>query len=465
MLAIGILSVLTVGFAVASSGGDEDIPDIDAIDPMLDDPEIMQGPLGIEFFAGNDLDEDDREEIDAFVQNVEDNPDQDVDDVVMGLQELFDDLGLEDSFVTAPEEAEQEAEAPETEDPETAEEEITLPLAKPGEPEGGRPPTGDEFRDPLILAEELAEQQILDDIAAEEARQPVNLVTVSESNGEEIADALVLIEGSGEGEEVDRSFVVTGPETDHDIDVRYDAEHTFLINYSETTGEVTAALNSNINGPEGTPQKSTSTTEDEEGNLITEVTWTNGFTGSTDITIDVTAEQIGEHVAQIDLLNSADNLAFEFDPEVNGNFHLFFYEAEDGEEGETSTTKRAFIVQTASTQDSLSESEVNAIAEQGAMRSATTNVLAEIYLGNDALFANAVPEEGEDPADWINDFINDNPTIVANIAWASVSQHDDGAAEAEPDEDEDTPSSGDTLDFGLGDLFGGAGPNVGFLGL
>ena len=59
----------------------------------------------------------------------------------------------------------------------------------------------------------------------------------------------------------------------------------------------------------------------------------NTFEGSTDITIDVTPDQIGNHVAQITLINPVDTLDFNFDSDVKGNFHLVFHEMEDGEEG------------------------------------------------------------------------------------------------------------------------------------
>ncbi|MFK7836441.1 MAG: hypothetical protein AB8B60_09490 [Sulfitobacter sp.] len=451
MLAIGFLSLLGLSFAVMG-GGDDDTPDTDENARQDDDVEITRGDLEVEFIPGEDLEPEAEEAINDFVESIEDNPQQDIEDVVDDLHDLLDDLGLTDD------DAEEGADAEDGGD-----------TADSDEEQGGRPPIGPEYRDPLLIAEELDAQRILDEIAAEEARQPVNLVTVSGASGAEVADALVMTEGPEEGEDADRSFIVTGPEgSDHDIDVRYDAEHTFKIEFNEDTETVTAALNSNIEGPEGSPQKATSTTQDENGDFVVDTTWTNGFTSSTDITINVTPDQIGAHVAQIDLLNASDALDFEFSDDVSGNFHLVFYESEDGDQGETSASKRAFIVQTASTQDEVSASEVQAIAENGEMRSGTFNVLAEIYLGNDALFANAVPEEGEDPATWVNDFINDDPLISANIDWASVSERDDGVvgntAPAGEEGGDAAGGDGDTVDDDIADLFEGAGLNPGFFG-
>ena len=462
MFAIGFLSLLSIGFVTMAAGGDDDISEVDQTDSDqddlgFDDYVVTQSDVEISYEPGENTDPDTQEKINAFVEGVQDNPQQDIGDVVNDLHAFLD--GLEEGDEEETEETTVSQNAPEEETTvsiNTSEETTTF---SQNTPENVRPPMGDAYRDPVIIAEELEAQQILDEIAAEEARQPVNLVTVSDSDGDEVPDEQVLETHAADGTGTDPGFIVKAPDADNYIEVGYDAEHTFQIEYNGQTISVTANLNSNIEGPEGEPQQTQTSTEDEDGNVITEYTTRNTFEGNTDITIDVTPDQIGNHVTEIALINPADTLDFQFDSDVKGNFHLVFHETEDGEEGDTSTTKRAFVVQTAPDQTSLSASEINQITEQALARTQTTNVLAEIYLGNETLLVQDGAEEGDANETWINAFINDNPLITSNITWTSVVENAEDAGQTEV-EDDSSNGGGLGLDFPTFDI-----PTFNFAGL
>ncbi|KIN70765.1 hypothetical protein Z945_3229 [Sulfitobacter noctilucae] len=287
------------------------------------------------------------------------------------------------------------------------------------------PPMGEEFRDPLVIADELEAQRILDEIAAEEARQPVNLVTVRGEDGTEISDNLVLSEQDQSASGESPAFTVTAPDAPNAIDVGYDDEHTFAIEYNVQTITVTAGLNSQIESTAmGLNSIDTQTFEAADGTFVTEHLLTRAFDNSTDITIEVNGNDVGMHVAEVGLTNPNDTLHFEFNQNANGAFHLFFHEGDDVDGSDSVSTKRAFIVQTASTQTGLSATEVDQIANQGLARISTANVLAEIYLGDDLVESTSTGDGNEI---WLKNFINDNPQITANIEWASISSHDDTA--------------------------------------
>lgn len=306
------------------------------------------------------------------------------------------------------------------------------------ESQTARPPMGDEYRDPLKIAEALDAQRIEDEIAAEEARQPVNLVTLSDASGTEIADELVLAERAEGADDTDPVYTVTAPDGENQITVGYDAEHTFQINYNADTTSVTAGLNSSIEGPEGTVQKEVQNVTDAEGNTTEETIWTITYQSSAEISLDVSAQQIGTHIAQIDLENPQDSLTLRFDDSVSGNFHLVFEESDTGTEQDGTSTKRAFIIQTPSTQTSLSNQELAEIIEQG--RNSTAAMVAEIYLGRDSVYFN---EQDGVSETLITNFINDNPQISANIEWASVVDYE------EPDVQGGTGGSTGSLPGGM----------------
>lgn len=422
MLGIGFLALLGVGVAVSMGSGDDGVEvqedsntQDDVVNPRQDEQDLLDfGDLGFE--PSDELSADDLRRINEFIVELQENPS---DDAPARFQAFLDALEAEklgeagqDTEQPVEDEGEDEAETPdngETEDDASADDVI-------------RPPMGDEFRDPLKIAEEN-----------DAPRTPEELVTVTNENGE-VDDALVLTQNLT-GANTD--YTVTAPEGVHDIEVGYNAEHTFQIDYSTDTSTITAGLNSTLEGPEGDPVLARSTTQDDAGNFVTEETYRYDFGGSTNITLNVAADHIGEHVAQVSLVNPADGLNFEFDANVNGNFHLFFHESETGQAGDTSTMLRAFVVQTSSTQTSLSDAEIAQIVEEGLERTATTNVIAEIYLGDDSVYV------GSDDT-VINDFINDDPRINSNIAFTSITHHDEDTAD--PGTDTGEEDGGDPFD-------------------
>lgn len=437
MLGIGFLALLGVGMAVSMGSGDDGVEieqdndtQDDVVNPHQGEQDLLDfGDFG--FAPSDEISADDMQRINDFIVELQQNPS---DDAPARFQEFLDALEAEKlgGEIGGDEEPSEEGD-----------EEPVTPDNEDGGTEGGddgedttddvaRPPMGDEFRDPLKIAEE-----------EDAPRSPEELVAVLNDAGE-IADALVLTQNL-QGAETD--YTVTAPDGTHDINVGYNAEHTFLIEYSDETSSITAGLNSTLEGPEGNPVLARSTTEDDEGNFITEESYRFDFGGSTSITLNVDADDIGEHVAQVSLINPADSLSFEFDADVNGNFHLFFHESETGEAGDTSTMLRAFVVQTSSTQSSLSDAEIAQIVEEGLERTATTNVIAEIYLGDDSL----VVEGGEGVDVVINDFINNDPRINSNISFTSVTHHDEDTADpgTTGGEDDDPGQFDDPFDFDI----------------
>ncbi len=446
MLAIGFLSLLSVGFVAMSMGGDDDAPEIEQEGLNQDDVEIQQGDVGIEFFPSDDYDQDQLDAIDEFVESVEDNPQQDIGDVVDDLHDLLDDLEIDTSLNSNDEAAEAEN-AAETQDA----------------PDVARPPVGEEFRDPLKVAEALEAQRILDEIAAEEARQPVNLVTVSNNSGSEVPDDVVLAERASNADPNDPAFTVTAPETVNEIEVRYDAEHTFDINYNAQTTSVTAGLNSDIEGAPGYITSNQTTQSDAEGNAFNLISVSQTFEGSTDITLDVEDAHIGTHIAKIDLTNPADTLHLEFGEEVDGDIHLLFYENEDGEEGDSSTTKRAFVIQTSAGGPAITSEEFAQLLATDNGQMTGIHIIAEVYLGEDSIAIETDVDEGEPYEMAVNNFINDNPQITSNISWTSVETQDDRPEEGTAQNGGQTQSGG-SPDADIEDLFGDIGLNPGFFG-
>ncbi len=416
MFAIGLLSLFSVGLAVMFTGGEDDVSEADETEQdeaLL--AETQNGtPIevpGLTYDPDESADPEQVAEIKAFLKGLEANP---TDDMPQRFEDFLAGLAAE-----AEEESTDEtvgAEDESTDDTVEAEDEMPQEVA--------RPPMGEQYRDPLVIAEELEAQRILDEIAAEEARQPVNLVTVSNASGSEIDDDLVLTERADDASPDDPAFTVTAPDGPNEISVGYDAEHTFKIEYNAQTSSVTAGLNSEIEGPAGLISNDTQTSEADDGTLVVERMLNKTFEGKTDISISVDGDHIGTHVAKIDLINPKDTVNFEF-ANANGSFHILFFEADDTEGSDNISTKRAFIVQTADTQAELSAKEVDEIANQGLARTATTNVIAEIFLGYDTVALNEGAAERDGAETWIMNFINDNPQISANIEWASVSSHDD----------------------------------------
>lgn len=363
----------------------------------------------------------------------------------------------------------------------------------------GRPPMGDEFRDPLVVAEELriaeeeaaaaAEaQRLAEEAAALEARQPVNLVTVTDADGEEVPDSEVMElleddaedgdgtgetdgdddtdtetdtdgedtdgEGEGEGdEETLTRFRVTGPEGAHDIDIRYDSAAQFEIEATEETDTITAALNSDISGPVGTLEVSETEETDADGNVTTTLTLTETFESSTDITMSVSQDQIGVHMTQIDLTNPDDTLHFEFDDTLTGNLHLVTSEVTTGTGDASTTTISAFVIQTPDDITGITDAGLADLLADPEGAPDGVSILAEIYLGEEALFVNSAQSANAPGEVRIVDRLNDTPMITTNIEWASEGTMDgntDPSDPGDPGNDPGNDPNGSDPDSGFG---------------
>ena len=67
--------------------------------------------------------------------------------------------------------------------------------------------------------------------------------------------------------------------------------------------------------------------------------------------------------------------------------------------------------------------------EQGVGATGVGIIIAEIFLGEDALEVSGDPETGEGYEMQISNFINQNPQITSNVEWTSISEREDLVAE------------------------------------
>ncbi|MFC6639191.1 hypothetical protein [Sulfitobacter sediminilitoris] len=478
MFAIGFLSLLSVGFVAMAMGGEDDVSDVDQTEDMQDDLAPSTQGVGLADPGANqslDLSDfgievseniaaEDLVRINAFISELEATP---TEEMASLIQEFIAELEASQEEVVeeevSEESTEQEFEDTAEDNVEADAEEAPATYEPESEEEDVRPPMGNEFRDPLKVAEELEQQRILDEFAAEEARQPENLVTVSDKEGAEIADELVLAERDDDAPETDPSFTVTAPDAANSIEVGFDSEHTFQIHHNGQTTSVTAGLNSDIEGEDVLRTRTITNEEDETGASVRTIYWTKEYGTSTDITMEVAQDHIGTHVAQIDLTNPNDDLTFDFASDVTGNLHLVYVENEEGGEGETVAVKRAFVIQTAADVSNLSSSDIADLIASESGQTEDGSVLAEIYLGEDSLLINGEPGSGEPYEVRISNFINDEATITSSIGWSSITDHDDDIT----DQGAEQPS-GDGMGGGeeddIAELFEDLGLNPGFFG-
>ena len=466
MLAFGILGLFGVGIAMSMSGGDdiadEDMqtgetetnevppPNLDAISDLLgsdDDAGVpvdgggdpyagpndapqqydttLRNNLIMDYVPIGEVDEQTSTLLSEFLDTLD--PEQDIDAAADEYRAFVTGLGIEIIDITD-----------------------ALAVEDQPDAEVDRPPMGEEFRDPLTIAEEQA-------AAEAEAREPVNLVTVTGANDAEVPDESILSERDPTADDSEPAFVVTAPEGANEIEVGFDAEHTFMIEFNDQTTTVNAGLNSTIEGPEGAAVITDTTQEDDDGDVFNVRTLTRDFAGSADITINVEDAHIGTHAAQIDLTNAADALRFDFSGDVTGNLHLIFEDTEIGTPVDSVVVSRAYVVQTSDAVSQFSSAQLQELISGEGAGNGDGTLVAEIFLGRDALFVN-----GNEII--IDDYINDDPLITSNVGWASVI-----AADADDTtEGEDTvgdPTGNDTGDDDFFDIFNGIGLNPGFFGI
>ncbi|MEW9919673.1 hypothetical protein AB2B41_08665 [Marimonas sp. MJW-29] len=296
-----------------------------------------------------------------------------------------------------------------------------------------------------------------------------DLVTVTGPDGEAVDLELIVANGAEAETPSDADYVVTAPEGVNRIEVGYDDHTTFRIDYNVGTKSVDAGLNSEINGNDGVNSRTITWEPDENGANVRTLSWVKEFESSTNVIMHVAEDDIGRHVAQIELLNPGDVLKFDFENDVTGNLHLVYDETEEGTEGDTNTTKRAFLIRTDADVTSLSTDQIAALVNDADGQNASGQVLAEIYLGEETLLIKGDPTSGEDYEVRMTNYINDKPVITSTIAFTSVTETQDllvgeepAAAEAEDGRTE--PSGDESTEGGFGDLLEGAGINPAFFG-
>ena len=481
MFAIGFLSLLSVGFVAMAMGGEDDASDIDQTEDMQD--ELAPSPQGggtVDPGGNQSLDlsdfgievpeniaSEDLVRINAFISELEAAPSEEMAGLI---QEFIAELEASQEEVVE-EEVSEEGEEPEFEDTaedtneESAEDEAEdspTTAEASDDDEDARPPMGDAFRDPLKVAEELEEQRILDEIAAAEARQPENLVTVSDGDGDEIADELVLAERDDDAPATDPLFTVTAPDAPNTIEVGFDSEHTFQIIVNKDTDAVNAGLNSNIVAPEGQLVRSASTTQDENGEIVRTVSWEKQFEDNLDITMNVETGHVGTHISQIDLENPRNSLHFEFGADFDGSVHLAFHESEAEADATTTSVSRAYIVVTSNENTELSSSELATLLASENGQADGNWIIAEIYLGEETLSIADTSTGQSGLEQEIHNLMNGDPAITANVTWASVVDHDDSVIGE--DRNNDDSGTTDNEEDDIAELFEDAGLNPGFFG-
>ncbi|MCX7558835.1 hypothetical protein OS190_04595 [Sulfitobacter sp. F26204] len=414
MFAIGFLSLLSIGFVAMAAGGDDDVTDMDQADQGQDDYEITHGNPNAPGSATDDL----PPPIDDPVDAGETDPGHPVENVTGDLDQ------------------ESDAETPAEEDETAAETEVV------------RPPMGEEYRDPLVLAEQRA-------IAAMEAREPVNLVTVTDAGDNETDDTLVMTENANSETTGEPAFTVEPTDGPNAIAVNFDYEHTFQINYSEDTTAVIASLNSDIQGPEGEIVSDTVVETDSAGAQRTSITENKEFSGSTDIILNIDFDQIGVHFSKIDLSNPADTLHFEFNGEIPGNLHMITEESEDRADGDNSSSKTVYIIHTPSNLTAISQSAIDAFKETDNGQIQDGIIVAEIYLGEDSVVLNEGSVEEGAYELLITNFVNDNPNITSNIDWTSEGEPTNDAGYVVPDDEDGSENDAFASPFSFGSFFGG----------
>lgn len=408
MLGIGFLALLGVGMAVSMGSGDDGVEieqdndtQDDVVNPHQGEQDLLDfGDFGFE--PSDELSTDDLQRINEFIADLQENP---TDDAPALFQQFLDALEAEKLGDAGDDgqPSEKDGEGPQTPDVGGGEDVVDEDTAE----DVVRPPMGDEFRDPLKIAE--------DEDAPQSAQ---DLVTVTGSAGE-VDDALIL---SSSPAGTDTDFVVTAPEGPNSINIEYDTNTTFEIQYNEATTSVVAGLNSDIEGPAGLLNSETTTALMVDGDEVNQVTLTKRFESATEIRIEVANEDIGQNVARIELTNPLDTLDFDFEAPSVGGYHLVYLEEEEQSDGDSAVSKRAFVVYSATT--APTEAEVAALGDLNDTNS-PYKLVAEIFLGDDAVLLQRDDSTGKVTEIVVEDFINDDPAISSSVGWASVSHHDE----------------------------------------
>jgi len=424
MLGIGFLALVGVGLAITAGGGGddddlfEDINDPEQEEPSLDAPNIPLTPEDA-------LSAQDAARIEEFKQDLQDQPDLSNEERAQRLNEFITQL-LAERDAQPPLPTTPIIEPPIEEEPPVAE-----GPSVPGAPEEiVRPPFGEGLIDPLdnprpVFVPSVPEEDgPAPSLPIGSGATAQELVNVTRPGGDSFDDDRVIETGPSTGEDADRDFIVESGLERNDIAVDYDSETTFLIKYTNSTGSVTASLNSDIEGPRGAVGTSISAEVDDNGTEFDLLTSTRTFADSARIELNVTQEQIGEHVSQIDLQNPNDSLFFNFGADVTGNLHLVYNDAEQDSLDDMLTARTLYVIETSAAITSLTPLEIARLIADDGSAVLDTQLIAEVNLGFESLRTTGDPASLQPYTVTVADFINSSPQVNSNVDWASITEFD-----------------------------------------
>lgn len=292
-------------------------------------------------------------------------------------------------------------------------------------------PLAEEPDSDLVESETADSADAQPEVAA--APLPPEPVIVLQANGEEIDVSQVLSDGPTTGEDADRTFVLTAPEGENSINVEYDDETTYAIEYNSDTSTVFAALNSNITGPEGVETREVIEKVDSAGTPFTETLVSQEFEGTPQIILHVDSSYVGDHVAEIDLTNPNASLDFFF-TRMESGVHLVYDEVDTSNGDSFVTTRTLYVIETPLGVAEVPDDAKEGIIENGFDPDNEARLIAQINLGYSELTSQSGTGNEGPFAQSITNFINENPVINTNFFWLTDN------AEEELVEDETGPN-------------------------
>ena len=288
-------------------------------------------------------------------------------------------------------------------------------------------PTEDAQPDPNADGDAAAEEvlEVANDVPPADLPLPIpeNQVSITLATGEEADASSVLSEGPETGEDADRTFILTPPTGDHAINVEFDEDTAYAIEYNVDTQVVVAGLNSNTSGPEGLDSNETAHKFDADGTPFTETVVTREFEGAPQMILTVDQSHVGDHVAQIDLTNHEASLDFHF-TRMESLMHLVYDEADTSEGDSFITTRTLYIIETPQGVEEVSEDARESIIADGFDPENEARLIAEVDLGQSVLTNQSGSNDTGPYFQTLGNFINENPSIGTNFFWMSNNAED-----------------------------------------
>ncbi|MFC6583184.1 hypothetical protein [Sulfitobacter aestuariivivens] len=245
--------------------------------------------------------------------------------------------------------------------------------------------------------------------------EALSLVAADRADGSVVDSQSVVAQGPTFDEEDERDYIVRPYATGaSEFDIGYDPDISFRLDLVTDISSANVGLNTDIGSHHQEVDVNHEQSLAADGAVISETTITPIYAGATDITYEVTPDQIGQHAAFIDLSNPGHTLNFEFGAGLTGNLHMFTEATTyDGANSGTGTEQTMYLIHTPDSVTGLTEAEArDIIAGDGATEDGMT-LVAEIYLGGDTLTI-----AGNDIV--VRDFMNETPTISSNVAFTST---------------------------------------------